>query len=304
LYVTIKRRIRRWGISLLVLVALWLVVSAAVVVKLTRRPRARFTEPIPTLTWGKPEALRLKTRDGQDIGAWYVAGRDDAASILILHGNKGSRWNSLKYAEFLAAEGYAVLMPSLRCHGDSSGEFHDVGFSARKDVVAAVDYLERRRPGRPIIVLGTSLGAASATFASRELGARVQGYILESPYRDLKTAVWNRTDTYLPSPLHQVAYAGLRLVGLALLPYLDKISPLKAIDGIPSDVPVLILAGDADPLARPEEAQALFDRVKTHGGLVMLPASTHDVSLLALNRDRYIREVRNFCRRAARPRRP
>jgi alpha-beta hydrolase superfamily lysophospholipase len=60
-------------------------------------------------------------------------------------------------------------------------------------------------------------------------------------------------------------------------------------------VPVLIIAGDADPLARPDEARALFDRVKTHGRLVMLPASTHN-SLLTLNRDRYLREVLRFCR--------
>lgn len=299
-----KHRIRRWVVSLIVLVTLWLGASAAVVVKLTRRPRARFAEPAPTVTWGTLEALRLKTRDNQDVGAWYVAGRDDAASFLILHGNKGSRRNSLKYAEVLAAEGCAVLMPSLRCHGDSSGEVHDVGLSARLDVVAAVEFLERRRPGRPVLVLGTSMGAAAAIFASGELGGRVRRYILESPYQDLKTAVWNRTDAYLPSPLHQIAYAGLRLAGLALLPQLDDISPLKAIDGVPPDVPVLILAGDADPFARPEEARALFDRVKTHGRLVMLPASTHDVSLFALNRDRYVQEVRDFLRRAGRPRRP
>jgi alpha-beta hydrolase superfamily lysophospholipase len=241
------------------------------------------------------EEQRLRTRDGHDIGAWFVDGLPDAVSILILHGNKGSRTNSLKYAEFLAPAGFALLMPSLRCHGDSSGSFHDIGYGARQDVISAVEFLERRRPGRPIIVLGTSLGAATATYASGELGRRIRGYILESPYQDLKTAVWNRTHTYLPSPIHQIAYAGLRLAGLAVLPHLDEIAPLKAINGIPPDIPVLILAGDADPLARPHEARALFDCVKSHGQLVMLPASTHN-SLLALNRDRYIREVLSFCR--------
>ncbi|ODT98616.1 MAG: hypothetical protein ABS79_05580 [Planctomycetes bacterium SCN 63-9] len=291
-----RRQVRRWGIALLLLVGLWLGISALVVLKLTRRPHARFEEPAPSAPWGKLEEHRLRTRDAQDIGAWYVEGRDDAPSILILHGNKGSRRNSLKYAEFLAPMGYTLLMPSLRCHGDSSGDFHDIGYGARQDVLAAVDFLEKRRPGRPILILGTSLGAATALFASEELGHRVSGYILESPYRDLKTAVWHRTETYLPSPIHQIAYAGLRLVGLFMLPHLDEISPIRAIDGIPADVPVLILAGDADPLARPEEAQALFDRVRSHGRLVMLPASTHDVSLLQLNRDRYGQEVRDFCR--------
>lgn len=292
-----RRRIRRWPIAFLVFVVLWLGVSTAVVVRLTRRPKPRYVEPLVATAWGKLEEHRLRTRDNQDIGTWYVDGRADAASVLILHGNEGSRQNSLRYAEFLSSDGYALLMPSLRCHGDSSGEFHDIGYSARLDVLAAVDFLEKRRPGRPIIVLGTSLGAATAIFASKELAHRVSGYVFESPYQDLKTAVWNRTNTYLPTPIQEVAYAGLRIAGLAILPYLDEISPLKAIDGIPSDVPVLILAGDADPLARPEEARALFGRVESHARLLLLPASTHDVSLLELNRERYIEEVRGVCHR-------
>ena len=57
----------------------------------------------------------------------------------------------------------------------------------------------------------------------------------------------------------------------AFLPHLDEISPIEAIAGIPSSVPVLILAGEADPLARPEEARALLDRVAGHGDLHIFP---------------------------------
>ena len=37
-----------------------------------------------------------------------------------------------------------------------------------------------------MIVDGNSMGAAAAVFAGRELAHRVRGYILESPYQDLK----------------------------------------------------------------------------------------------------------------------
>ena len=148
-------------------------------------------------------------------------------------------------------------------------------FSARQDVWAAVDFLEARRPGRPVVIMGTSMGAAAAIFGASTLGHRVRGYILESPYQDLKTAVWNRTDTYLPAVLSHVAYLGLRAVGPLFLPNLDGISPLNAISGIPNNVPVLILAGDADRLARPAEAQALYSQVATHGRLVLFPGAGH-----------------------------
>ncbi len=239
----------RWLAALAIVLLAWLGVSTAIAYRLTRRPRAWFAEPAPRVDWGAIEEHRLHTVDGQDIGAWFVESKaDDAASqVVLLHGNKGSRWNSLKRAEFLVAAGHPVLMISLRAHGDSTGEFHDIGLSARHDVVAAVEFLEHKHPGRSIVVMGVSLGSAAATFASRELGHRVHGYVLESPFQDLKTAVWNRTHAYLPPILAELGYAGLRFCGPLFLPRLDAISPLQAIDGIPTNVPVLILSAQTIP---------------------------------------------------------
>jgi alpha-beta hydrolase superfamily lysophospholipase len=191
--------------------------------------------------------------------------------------------------------GYAALMISLRAHGDSSGEYDDIGYGARNDVIAAVEFLEKRRPGRPVIVVGNSMGAAAAVFAAGELGHRVSGYVLECPYRDLKGAVWNRTENALPPVLSHAGYAGLRLAGLFFLPHLEKISPLEAIGLIPDDVPVLILNGAADRMARPDEAQALYERVKGHGELVMIPNAGHG-HLWNEAQGVYEREVREFCR--------
>lgn len=216
----LRRRWRRCAVGLLLLVILWLSVSGVIAFRLTRRPRPRFEEPVPTVAWGPIEGHRLRTRDGQEIGTWFVEGEADAPAVILLHGNKGSRWNSLKRAEFLRPRGYSVLMVSLRAHGDSTGDYHDIGYSARHDVVAAVEFLERRRPGKPVIILGVSMGSAAAIFASAELGSRVRGYIFESPYQDLKVAVWNRTTTYLPPVFAQAAYFGLRTVGPFLSPSL------------------------------------------------------------------------------------
>jgi alpha-beta hydrolase superfamily lysophospholipase len=291
-----RRRGVRWLVGITIVLLAWLTVSSAIAFRLTRRPRAWFPEPAPHVAWGSIEDHRLRTRDGQDIGAWFVEGtdKDNAPQILLLHGNKGSRANSLQRAEFLAFAGYPVLMISLRAHGDSTGDFNDIGYSARHDVVAAVEFLEQQHPGRSIVVMGVSLGSAAAIFASRELGRRVQGYILESPYQDLKTAVWNRTQAYLPPILAQLGYFGLRLVGPLFLPDLEEVSPLQAIGGIPADVPVLILAGEADPLARPAEARALFDRVTSHGELAFFPGADHH-NLLLSALDRYRHLVLDFC---------
>jgi uncharacterized protein len=290
----LSRRGLRRGLRLAsLLIAAWLVVSLGAAYKLTRRPHARFEEPAPTVPWGEFESLRLRTRDGQTLGAWFLPGRKEAPSVMLLHGNGGSRRSNLRLAEVLAPRGYSVLMISMRAHGDSTGTFNDFGYGARHDVVAATEFLERRRPGGRIVIHGVSLGSAAAAFAAEELGERVHGYVLECPYRDLKTAVRNRTRAYLPPIFEWVAYHSLLAVSPAVLRELDRISPVDAIGGVPEATPVLILAGRADWKALPEEAEALLARVRSHGRLVVFDGAAH-VRLHVADPGRYREEIGRF----------
>jgi alpha-beta hydrolase superfamily lysophospholipase len=269
---------RRLALGLLLagmVLALWLTASFAVAYRLTRRPQPMFAEPVPSATWGHFEPHRFKTRDGEEIGAWLARKGADAPAVLLLHGIGAGRAACLGRAEILGRAGCTVLLISLRAHGDSTGQYNDMGYGARHDVIAAVGFLERSCPDTPIVIHGVSLGAAAALLAARELGHRVQGYILESPFQDLKTAVRNRTENDLPPVLDSIAYHGLLTVAPLVLPDLEKVSPLAAISGIPADVPVLILAGAEDQSARPEEARALHDRIRSHARLIVFERAGH-----------------------------
>jgi uncharacterized protein len=270
-----RRRLCRLGAGLLLLPGLWLLVSLLFVWKLTRRPHTPFAEPAPNLAWGSFEEHRLHTADGVTLGAWLLRGPPDGPSVLVLHGNRGCRRDGLPAAEFYAERGCSVLLVSLRAHGDSSGAVNDFGYSARRDVVGAVSFLERERPGRPIIVNGTSMGAAAAIFAAGDLGERVHGYVLESPYCDLHRAVRNRTSLYLPPVLDRIAYAGVVLVGPLVLPDADRISPLDHVGNIPPSVPVLFLSGTKDGRATPAEAEELCGRIAGHGRLALFEGAGH-----------------------------
>jgi pimeloyl-ACP methyl ester carboxylesterase len=274
---------------------LWLAASFAVAYRLTRRHRPAFREPVPAVSWAKLESHQLRTCDGQELGAWLIRGSEQAPSVVLLHGNGGSRVQCLRRAEMLAAEGCTLLMVSLRAHGDSTGELNDIGYGARHDVVAAVEFLERWRPGKPIIIHGSSLGAAAALFASEVLDHRVAGYILESPYKDLRTAVWNRTENALPPVLDWIAYRGLLAAAALVLPHWERISPLKAASGIPADVPVLILAGSEDRSARPEEARALHDRIRPHARLILFEHGGH-MNFPDIAPERYRQSLQGFLR--------
>jgi pimeloyl-ACP methyl ester carboxylesterase len=272
-------------------VALWLLASWAVACRLTGRAKAIRPEPPPAVAWGELEEVRLTTSDGEEIGGWFAEGKAGKPVVLLLHGNGASRAGCLGPAEMVASVGCPVMLISLRAHGDSSGDVNDFGYSARHDVIAAVEWLKKRMPGRPIMVWGQSLGSAAALFASAELGERVDGYILECPYRDLWTAVRNRTQLYFPPVVELAAYSGLALVGPAVLPHADRICPVEAASGVRGRA--LVLAGGADGKARPEEAREIAERIGESAELVVFEGAGH-MKLSKTDPERYRDVVMRF----------
>ncbi len=128
----LRRRLRRWAIAFGFLLLFWFFGSLYVSYRLTHRPRPWFAEPAPRVTWGPIESHRIKTSDGQELGAWFVDSPSDSPSVLVLHGNRGSRRDSLGRAQIFRSADCAVLLISLRAHGDSSGDNHDVGLRLAK----------------------------------------------------------------------------------------------------------------------------------------------------------------------------
>ncbi len=298
-----KRLRKHWklvALTTLILIVLWLGSAFLVAYQLTRRAKPRAEEPIPKLTWcDRIDSFRLVTSDGQDLGAWFLPGRADRPVVLLLHGNGKCRSDFLDQAAIVAETGCSQLLVTLRAHGDSTGDFNDIGYSARHDVVAAVEWIEKHHAGRPILVFGQSLGAAAAIFAAEELGDRVVGYILDGPYRDLRTAVSNRMSLALPPGLDSIAYVGMVLVAPILVD-LDRIAPVVAARAIPPDVPVLILTGSADQKARPEEARDIAEGLGKRAELVIVEGGTHGKLHLADNttyRDAILAFIDRFVRR-------
>ncbi len=267
-----RQRLLKLGLATVVV---WLIVSAVVAWKLSSRPRPWFAEPKPTWAGIVIEECRLKTSDGQEIGGWLLPTDEHRAGIVMIHGLGGSRSGLMAKMRRIRMLGYSVLAISAQGHGDSSGDRNDAGYSSRHDVHAAVEFLRQRRPGRPVVMLGESLGSAAAIFDASDSHGAVQGYFLEAPYRDLNTAVWNRVEMRLPPPLSHIGYAGLRLWTPVFVPDAAAIRPIDHITGIPENVPVVIVASEADRHARIGEARELYSRIQSHGRLLVVPDAPH-----------------------------
>jgi alpha-beta hydrolase superfamily lysophospholipase len=283
--------IRRWWWLIVVgALTLWFGVSVFALQRLRAREHGRFEEPVPSSHASLIEPVELRTDDGERLGAWFIdATRGDAPSVIELHGKGGTRRARLGAADIVRERGCAVFFVTLRAHGDSSGETEDFGWSARHDVIAAVEWVQARRPGRKVLLHGASLGAAAAVFAAEELGTAVDAYALECLYLDLDSAARTRCELALPPVLDRVAWLGLRAAASLTWPEFRSISPREALARVPPGASITLIAGGADEHARMEDTQTLFELVATRAHLAVIEGAPHD-RLLAHDARRY-REV-------------
>jgi pimeloyl-ACP methyl ester carboxylesterase len=136
---------------------------------------------------------------GRDEGrvAYTVEGSGPLVVAVTGMGDLRSSYRELT-APLLDA-GYRVALMDLRGHGSSDTTFHTHGDVATgEDILALIDAL-----GGPAMVLGNSMGAASAAWAAAERPAAIIGLVLYGPLlREAKSTPLARTFTRL---LYRVA---------------------------------------------------------------------------------------------------
>jgi pimeloyl-ACP methyl ester carboxylesterase len=238
------------------LVGLWLFASFAVMRQLCARHPSRIANPAAIDTAGV-ERVEITTRDGQRLAAIWLAPPGAETCLILFHGSGESRARWYPLLPWLAEHRIAALIPDLRTHGESTGESNDFGWSSRADVIACVEWV-RDRSDVPIAVAGFSMGAAAAIFAAPELGMKVGGYLLESPYSTLDHAVAARLARILPFPLDDVAHVGLSLVARLMFGFDPKRdSPLNAIGRMPPEAARFFLTAAGDERTPIEDVREL-----------------------------------------------
>ena len=124
---------------------------------------SHITLPTCSITIGSDlfrDSYKRARRSGRVESIMFLtsSGLHDASPVLLLHGGgvAGWMWDSLR--ERLEPE-YTVLVPDLPGHGRSAGESY---VSHSETVAALSQLLAAMVPGRPVTVIGFSLGAQIA----------------------------------------------------------------------------------------------------------------------------------------------
>ena len=235
------------------------------------------------------EEKSIVSVDGTRLkGYFYPKGK---SLVILLHGYRGNHRQMLPFADYYYNElGCSVLVPDLRCHGESGGKYISFGCLEREDTVCWIEYIkEMMGENTPVFLHGVSMGAATALMTASV--SRVCGVISDCSYANgaeiIKKQI--KKEYHLPpEPLFFFADKMMKLKCGHSLYETDVCSYVKEIR-----CPVLYIHGEKDDFISSAGVYKLYDHTNSEKNLWICDGAGHCESALK-NRDAYSDRVKGF----------
>ncbi len=218
------------------------------------------------------ESINIPGTNAASIAGWFIPGKADSGSVLLLHGIRANRTQMIGRAKFLNDAGYSVLLIDMQAHGETAGTHITFGYRESRDVRDAVAFLRSQNPHHAIGVLGVSLGGAAILLGNEPLKANA--VVVEAVYNNIAKAAKNRLKIRLGSVGQLLAPLLLWQIGPRLGIELDSLSPSVAIAHLQS--PVMIIAGENDQRTTLADSRDLYDNASEPKILWIVPGAKHE----------------------------
>lgn len=239
------------------------------------------------------EEIRIISHDGTSLYGRYYHIKDTAPTELLFHGYRSHPYRDCSGGHALARKmGFNTLVIDQRAHGNSGSNTITFGIKERQDCLAWVHYLNSRfGDGRPVILSGLSMGAATVLMASGlELPENVACIIADSPYSSPGGIIRKVCqDRHLPPNLCMpfVRLAALIFGRFRLNSCTAKISVRQA------QVPILLIHGEDDRFVPCEMSLEIAANCASRVEVITFPDAGHGLSYL-IDPVRYEKAVYRF----------
>jgi len=279
------------GFGLLLAVGLlvvWLVLVVFTVWRLTHPPRRTFAGAVARGLPADPgemsparafESWTLKTSDGLDLPVWEVPGdAADGPTGIMCHGWGDSRIGAMLRMPHWLGVCSKLICWDMRGHGEAPG----TSAMGTKEVDDLLKLIDEVGAGKPVLLVGWSMGAGVCIEAAAKAPEKVAGVLAEAPYILPHTPARNvMRDSLLPYRSNLAP--AMMIVGLKIgrgpfwtgpgtdeSPGFDRSIHAKKVQ-----VPLIVLHGEDDTVCPFGDGQAIA-RQAPKGTLISVEEAGHN----------------------------
>ena len=226
------------------------------------------------------DPIELAGADGIRLAAWWIRASDPRGTVVLVHGFRSTRDEMLDHAPYLHAAGLDLVLYDARACGASGGAVSTMGWREQDDLRSVIDQVAARTAGRPIVVMGHSLGAATAILEGASDG-RVAAFVLEAPFTAIDDVVGRSFRHFTRPHLPAFPFAPLtvRLAEARVGQHRRVVRPVDAIARL-APRPVLVVSGAEDAFVTPDDARRLAERAGSTASRWLIPGAGHPGSAM------------------------
>jgi len=242
------------------------------------------------------EEVSFQTSDGLRLRGSFSLSDPERPTVVLCHGVGANRTDLYPFTKLLYEEGRLnVFTFDFRGHGESDGRYTSYGAFERRDLEAALDFLDRQSLRREYGFMGISMGGSVGLLVAAQ-DQRLKALWVDSPYIDLKETIEIHLKLLYRLPRFPFLHFALFSYRLLFRTDAGEISPIRDVARI-APRPLMIVNGAADERMRPDLARLLYDRAKGAKELWLIPGAGHLEGHL-LQSQEYDRRLLTFFQKA------
>jgi dipeptidyl aminopeptidase/acylaminoacyl peptidase len=253
--------------------------------------------------------VTFKSRQGDvALKGWVIkADKPTHKWVITSHGYRQNRliWPEdgkpagrpgLDFFKFLHDSGYNILAFDYRNSGQSGGDTTTVGYDEQKDLLSAVDEVERLDPKAEVSLIGWSMGASTALAVAGEHPA-VKAVIADSPFEDLgaylkdNLSKWSGLPNFPFTPLILNVWVPI-VTGV----HADGFRPIEALAKF--NGPILLIHSKADSKIPYADSQTIYDTYKDKKDIDLVTFARSDHTMAFVDEpETYEKAILDFFKR-------
>ena len=248
---------------------------------------------------GTAQRVVIRARDGTALDAWWLSPQQpNGRAVMVCHGVADSAYGAMGYALLFLRNGYSVLVPESRGHGESRG-YVTYGVLEAEDTVRWVNWIKSQGV-KAVFGFGESLGGA-ILLQSLPRGADFRALVVECSYSSFEAVADERVGRVIPLIAAKLLVKeGLFYTKLRYGVDLSHARPDFAIRH--AHIPILLIHGRADGETSPEHSVRLAQANPVFAKLWLVPNAKHTGAYATAHEEFEKRVLQWFCQAPMCPR--